>query len=94
VVEARSYSRNSGETSCEATTWAPGSRRLTSFATCASCDGSRKEKRRQTATASASISGSDSRSSVLDDAVGPDPLAHAEAPFERDEGRRWSAQSR
>ena len=57
VVEARSYSRNSGATSCEATTCAPGWRRRSSSATARSCVGSRNEKSRQTATASASSVG-------------------------------------
>ena len=41
VVEARSYSRNSGAISCDATTCASGSRRRTSAATARSWDGSR-----------------------------------------------------
>ena len=40
VVDARSYSRNSGAISCEATTCASGRRRRTSAATARSCDAS------------------------------------------------------
>ena len=88
VVEARSYSRNSGAISCEATTCADGWRRLSSAATVRSCSGWRNEKRRQTAIASASSSGSESRSSGASSPSLPDPPFHADAVLERDERRR------
>ena len=54
-----------------------------------SCDGSRNEKRRQTAIASASDLGAgDDRSSGVDDAIRADPLAHTETALERDERLR------
>ena len=87
AVEARSYSRNSGATSCEATTRARGSRRRSSSATARSWLGSRNEKSRQTATAS--IRSSQRRQRVelqwREHTVRPDPLAHSVAALERHE---------
>ncbi len=88
VVEARSYSRNSGATSWEATTCAVGWRLRSSAATAASWDGSRKEKRRQTATPRRRPAGSESSSSGATTPVRPDPLLDADAALEWDERLR------
>ena len=88
VVDARSYSRNSGETSCEATTCAVGRRRRTSSTTARSCVGSRNEKSRQTATASASRSGQRCEVERHELAVRAHATRDPDAPLERDERLR------
>jgi hypothetical protein len=86
VVEARSYSLNSGATSCDATTWGPREPppQLVADGALVSVVAERKEQ----ADGDRVRVDLGERREVkrLDDAARAQPLPHAEGPLERDEG--------
>ncbi len=88
VVDARSYSRNSGAISCDATTCACGSRRRSSSLTARSCSGCAVGVQQAHGDRLRLERPSDPRSSSFENTVRPHPFAHAERTLEGNERLR------